>query len=127
MPVLITFAKGPAGNAAVEFNQAIAAAERAGDRAGREFLDFLFNEHIPDTLGRMSPRELLHHVANAAPWRREGAVEVFKTVDQPCFAYTAHDADGEVTLLVLGFCHRYPTTAEDWWRQVIRPRLMAYL
>ena len=73
----------------------------------------------------MRAPELVDYLESRQRWHEHEGWIVLKTVDEPYIAYTAQrGATGDVTLIALGACYRYPNGSEDeWWRDVILPRL----
>ena len=73
----------------------------------------------------MSSPGLSGYLGSIAPWQVHGEWTVFKTIDEPSIAFTAQAApDGDLTLICLGICYRYPGgTSLDWWTKIILPRL----
>jgi hypothetical protein len=127
LPVSITFAEDDHGNAALDVEAAWDAAQRAKDASGIAAIRRLLYEYVQEELQSKSPARLAAYCASRAPWRTEGDVAVYKSTDLPCVAFTALVFDGDVHLVVLGFCYRYPGDDDDWWTQVVRPRLLRLL
>jgi hypothetical protein len=100
-------------------------AENAGDQEGCRALMRLWLEHFESFLGNMTGAKLVEWLETRQFWRQEEEWLVFKTVDVPCIAYTAQKMhSGEVTLIALGACYRYPHESEpEWWDAVICPRV----
>jgi hypothetical protein len=109
----------------IDVNNAHIDAERAGDRDGQSALTHLWLHHFDNLLGNMSGPELVEYLESRRRWHEHEGWIVLKTMDEPCIAYTAQKGEsGDVTLIALGACYRYPNRSEDeWWRRVILPRL----
>lgn len=127
MPVPITYASGPSGEALRDFADALDAAERARDAQSKEALYNLLYNYLEEDLHRRTPGQLIAYLQARAPWRREGPHEVFKSANQPCVSFMALERGGTLGVLVLGFCHRYPQSEDQWWTHIIRPRLKDYV
>jgi hypothetical protein len=127
LPVDIKFASGPFGNALVDLDGALRLAERAGDAKAVAHLRRLLRVYFWETLRAKSYPQLEAFLATLQVWRTEGEASVFKTVDEPCMAFTALAFDEGLYVVVLGACYRYPNSQDAWWRDVIRPRLRVYL
>jgi len=80
------------------------------------WLDF-FEVNLP----AKGPDRLIEYLESRIVWRQDGDRPVFKTVDEPCIAYTAQVIPGTcVALVALGACYRYPNGGEEvWWQEVI--------
>lgn len=53
---------------------------------------------------------------------------MFKTVGQPCIAFTAQvgPTGDSVDVIVLGACYLYPSHSDEvWWQEVIMPGVSA--
>lgn len=109
----------------VDVDDAHRDADRASDREGQTVLLRLWLEHFDNFLGNMAAAKLVDYLETRQIWRQHEEWRVLKTVDEPCIAYTAQKSEsGNVTLIALGACYRYPNGSEDeWWRNVILPRL----
>jgi hypothetical protein len=107
----------------VDIDAAQRAAKKAIDHAGLNDLRRLLSGYFWERLRSKSPGELDVYLSALQVWNREGQACVFKTADEPCAAYTALVFDEGVCVVVLGACYRYPVSAANWWRSVIRPRL----
>jgi hypothetical protein len=109
----------------IDVNEAHKRAGELGDRDGQEAILRLWLEHFNDYLGNMPARKLLEYVETRPVWRRHEDRKVIKNPDEPAMAYTAQvNAAGDVTLILLGICYRFTNgSEEDWWRNVILPRL----
>jgi|SRR5215471_9971656 len=108
-----------------DVNNAHMEADRANDHDGKRALIHLWLEHFNNFLGNMAPPRLVDYLETRQIWRQHEEWLVLKTVDEPCIAYTAQKTtSGEVTLIALGACYRYPNGSEDeWWNAVILPRV----
>ena len=95
------------------------------DQEGKDALLRLWLEHFNTYLGNMSAPSLLDYLETRPIWRRHGEWNVIINPDEPCIAYTSQrNAAGEITLILLGVCYRYPNGSEnEWWNNVILPRV----
>lgn len=109
----------------IDVATAIERANAAGNRAGARRIRELWLDHFDVTLPAMGSANLIAYLESRSVWRNDGEWSVFKTVDEPCIAYTAQiGEDNQVTLVALGACYRYPSGSEEnWWTQTIRPRV----
>lgn len=126
MPISVKFATGSAGHALKDLADALAETVKAGDNESGDWLIELLHRHFRERLAGKSPAQLVAHLASLQVWRSDPG-PVFKTADLPCAAYAAIEWGGELTILVLGFCYRYPISEQMWWTEVIRPRLRIHL
>lgn len=127
MPPELVIATGPAGNAAEDVEDAYRQAWRANDAAGAAAVHDLFFDTILGNLAERSAARLERDARSWKPWRTDSrGIEVFRTWDLPDVAFALLEVDGRYTLLVLGFCYRFPGTENDWWVSVIEPRLALY-
>jgi hypothetical protein len=97
----------------------------AGDEDGRDALHRIWLEYFEVHLGNMTAAKLIGFLETRQVWQQDGDWVVFKTVEEPCLAYTAQkDSNVSVTIIALGICYRYPQGgADSWWQQVIQPRV----
>ena|ERR1051326_7838952 len=100
-------------------------ADAAGDREGWAAVKRLWLEYFVGRLGRMTTPQLSDYLKSIQPWMAHGEWTVFKTIDEPCVAFTAHmSADQELILICLGICYRFPEgSSVVWWNKIILPRL----
>lgn len=117
-----------AGSFMQDLDAALDQALQAGDKAGEDLLVDLWLTHLEARLGGMTAAALTDYLERVTPWRCDDKWPVFKTVDQPCLAFTcARTAEG-ADLLALAICYRYPGgSAETWWRVTVMPRLQAVI
>ncbi|MER9102649.1 hypothetical protein NKH95_01740 [Mesorhizobium sp. M0848] len=102
------------------------AASLAGRNADRERLRSLWLEYLEVQLPARGDEKLIDYLETRAVWREEEDWTVFRTVDEPCVAFTASVApDGTVELIALAACDRFPAGSdEQWWQSVVRPRVL---
>jgi len=60
-----------------------------------------------------------------AVWRHEGAYKILRTPDLPTLAFTLATEAGRTVVVLLGGCCDFSGSEEDWWTNVIRPRVLA--
>ena len=110
-----------------ELNDARKQADAVSDADGWPALRRLWLDFFMGKLGAMRGPELRTYLSSIAPWQVYGEWTVFKTIDEPSIAFTAQAApNGDLTLICLGICYRYPGGASlDWWIKVILPRLQS--
>ena len=96
----------------------------AGDEHGAARLRELWLDHFEGQLPAKGAASLIAYLETRQVWRQDSDWVVLKTVDVPCIAYTAQvDEEDAITLIALAACYRYPGKEEDWWTQVVLPRL----
>lgn len=100
----------------------------AGRDADRERLRWLWLEYLEVQLPALGDKKLTDFLEARAVWREEGDWAVFRTVDEPCVAFTAFVAsDGTVELIALAACDRFPGGSdEQWWQSVVRHAFNSY-
>jgi hypothetical protein len=101
------------------------AAYSAKDEHAIDIIHHIWLEYFQERLLKMPASKLIQFLEDRQVWRECGEWSVFKTVDEPCIAYTAQkSSNGSVVLIALGICYRYPKGGEDtWWKNVIEPRV----
>jgi hypothetical protein len=109
----------------IDMQQAHLAAGLNHDRQGQTALLRLWLEHFDGLLGTMTAPKLIEYLEARQVWRQEADWVVFKTIDEPCIAYTAQKSpEGSVTLIALAGCYRFPNGREsDWWNDAVLPRV----
>lgn len=120
--VVIHYVQDFASDCAAALRQARSAEDEAG--AGR-LLD-LWVEYFEGRLHNLDAQSLIGYLEKRRVWRSYSEWPVYKTADVPCLAFTASvdDRDGNVVLIGLSLCYRYPLgDAETWWQAVILPRI----
>lgn len=127
MPTPIEYAAGPAGHALKDLADAMDQAKVANDKTGLNNLRELLFDHLQEKLASKPDKAIRKYAASRSVWRVDDGHSVFKTADEPCLAYTAFETNGDVSVLALGFCYRYPVSEEAWWTDVIRPRLRQHI
>lgn len=97
----------------------------AGREADRERLRSLWLEYLEVQLPALGDEKLIEYLETRAVWREEGDWTVFRTMDEPCVAYTGSVlSDDTVELIALAACDRFPSGSdEQWWQNVVRPRV----
>ena len=120
-------AEGPPGNAAVDLNDALDAAEHAGDTWRHRRLLGLYFDFLSEELATMSREDLEAFLGAQPVWRWEGSCAVFKNGRDPCVVYTVLEFSTGIRILALGFSGPDTISDDEWWRDVILPRLRHYL
>ena len=110
----------------IDANAAHLEAHRANDSDGARAVLRLWLDYFDNELGRMNVSRLVDYLETRQFWQRYKEWTVIKNAGEPCIAFTAQkNPGGDVTLIALGICYRYPGGDEiGWWNTVILPRLM---
>ena len=97
----------------------------AGRDADRERLRSLWLDYLEVRLPALGDEKLIDYLETRAVWREEGDWTVFRTMGEPCVAFTAFVAtDRTVELIALAACDRLPGGSDNqWWQSVVRPRV----
>jgi hypothetical protein len=113
----------------IDVDEAHKRAGQLNDREGQTALLHLWLEHFDKYLGNMAAPNLLEYLETRQIWRCFEEWRVIKNPGEPCIAYTSQqNAAGDITLILLGICYRYPNGSEDqWWETVILPRVRRLL
>jgi hypothetical protein len=112
---------------ALDYQRAVAAAAKAGDKKGRDEMDTIWLDIFERQLRAKGPGRLKTYLESRPPWQRTGIRPVFKIGGGPALAFSADVfPDGSVELIGLGICYNYPSQSEVlWWTSTIEPRAKA--
>ena len=109
-----------------DYTTAVRQARSAADEAGASRIMDLWVEYFDGMLHNLDGQGLIEYLESRRVWRSYSDWPIYKTADVPCLAFTASvdDRGGNVILIALGLCYRYPAdSAETWWQEVILPRI----
>lgn len=101
-------------------------AQLANDLEASKRLRDLSFVYLYAQLPAKGANDLIDYLETRQVWHWDGERPVYKTVDEPCIAYTAdiNDDGTEVTVTALAACYRYPSNDDEkWWTDVVLPRV----
>jgi hypothetical protein len=110
----------------IDVDHAWKAAHAANDDDGLKALRRLWLDHVEGDLAGMSAAALEEYLESRQIWRQEGEWLVVKTISVPCLTYVAQKSpSGDITLVLIAVCYQYPVNEDEWWNEVVRPRVLA--